>query len=133
MNKPRRRRRARKEGAAPKIALPQLERRVLRNRFAPVEPLDEEQIDLIHEASMTLLEEQGIEVLGDMALDLFRKAGAEVDADGVVRMDRTLVMETVASAPKQFDVASRNEENLLKVGEDVINFGMVSGLSLIHI
>lgn len=132
MNSPRRRRRARKTETTPKVALPQLERGVLRNCFAPVEPLDEEQISLIHEATMMLLEEQGIEVLGDMALDLFRRAGADVDDDGVVRLDRALLMETIATTPEKFTVTPRNADNTLHVGEDVINFGMVSGPPNVH-
>ena len=110
---PRNRRRRRKRSGeqadgATGIAFPQLERQVLRNRFAPVEPLDEEQINLIHEASMTLLEELGIEVLGDTALDVLRKGGAEVDNDGMVRMDRDLVMQCLSTAPKEFNVTSHN-------------------------
>ena len=90
------------------VALPQLERQVLHNRFAPVEPLNEEQINLIHEASMTLLEEQGIEVMGARALELFRNAGAKVSNVGIVCMDRGLVMETIAHAPEKFTITPRN-------------------------
>ena len=114
------------------VALPQLERQVLHNRFAPVEPLDEEQINLIHEASMTLLEEQGIEVMGARALELFRNAGAKVSNDGIVCMDRGLVMETIAHAPEKFTITPRNTDNTLHVGGDVINFGMVSGPPNVH-
>ncbi|MEM7257270.1 MAG: trimethylamine methyltransferase family protein, partial [Pseudomonadota bacterium] len=121
-----------RQAGTEQVAFPQLERKVLHNRFAPVEPLDDEQIHTIHEATMTLLEEQGIEVLGDMALDTFRAAGAEVDDEGIVRMDRAMVMETIASAPSSFEVMSRNEENTLHVGRDVINFGMVSGPPNVH-
>lgn len=124
-------RRGKQVGSNP-IAFPQLERKVLRNRFAPVDPLSDEQINAIHEATMTLLEEQGIEVLGDMALDKFRQAGAEVDDDGIVRMDRALVMETIATAPESFEVKSRNDDNTLHVGKDVINFGLVSGPPNVH-
>ena len=134
---PRNRRRRRKrsgeqaDGAAG-IAFPQLERQVLRNRFAPVEPLDEEQINLIHEASMTLLEELGIEVLGNTALDVLRKGGAEVDNDGMVHMDRDLVMQCLSTAPKEFNVTSHNPDTRLHVGGNVINFGMVSGPPNVH-
>jgi len=114
------------------IKLPQLERKTLRNRFAPVEPLDEDQINLIHEASMTLLEEQGIEVLGDIALNTLRNGGAEIDDNGIVRMDRAMVMETIATAPDTFSVTPRNAENTLEVGSNVINFGMVSGPPNVH-
>ncbi len=124
--------RSARNNVKPRVALPQLERRVLRNRFAPVEPLDKEQIELIHNASMQLLEEQGIEVLGDLALDTFRKGGAEVSDDGLVKIDRALLMETIAAAPEQFDVTPRNPENVLHVGRDVINFGMVSGPPNVH-
>ncbi len=130
MSRTRRRRRNTEKPA--NVPLPQLERRVLRNRFAPVEPLDDEQINLIHEATMTLLEEQGIEVVGDIALDLFRRAGAEVDDGGVVRMDRNLLLQTIASAPETFTMHSRNPDNALEVGGNVINFGMVSGPPNVH-
>ena len=62
--------RKRKRKPQAEIGLPQLERQMLRNRFAPVEPLDEEQLNLIHEASMTLLEEQGIEAVSYTHLTL---------------------------------------------------------------
>lgn len=129
---PRSRKRKRRGEKTAVVALPQLERQVLRNRFAPVEPLDEEQINLIHEASMTLLEEQGIEVLGDTALAIFRKAGADVSDDGIVRMDRNLVMQCISTAPEEFTIASRNPDNLLHVGGNVVNFGMVSGPPNVH-
>jgi len=59
--------------------IPQLESNQLRNTMKPVEPLNEEQLELIHIVSLEILEDQGIEVMGDQALALFRKAGAEVD------------------------------------------------------
>ena len=77
-------------------AIRQLERKQLRNRFAPIEALDEEQLEFIHDISLRILEEEGIEVMGDQALALFRKAGASVDDGGVVRIDRNLLLETVA-------------------------------------
>ncbi|MGD2173305.1 MAG: trimethylamine methyltransferase family protein [Gammaproteobacteria bacterium] len=127
-----RRRRARRQATETPVAIHQLERRTLRNRFRPLEALDEEQLEFIHEVSMRIVEEQGIEVLGERALDLFRKAGAEVDAGGVVRIDRALLLETVARAPATFDLVPRNPEQTLKVGGDVINFGLVSGAPNVH-
>ncbi|MBX2824783.1 MAG: trimethylamine methyltransferase family protein [Gammaproteobacteria bacterium] len=127
----RRRRRKKISGEAPP-AIPQLPRTQLRNRLAPVEPLDDEQIELLHQASLQLLEEQGIEVMGEQALDLFRKAGAEVSPDGVVRLDRGLVLETVAHAPAEFQLTPRNPENTVSAGGNVINFGLVSGPPNVH-
>ena len=131
MNRPNRRRR-RKPPAEPAVAVHQIDRKVLRNRFAPLEPLDAEQLEFIHDVSMRIVEEQGIEVLGDMALDLYRQAGAEVDENGVVRMDRNLLLETVSKAPSNFDVTPRNPDQRMPVGANVINFGLVSGTPNVH-
>lgn len=113
-------------------AIRQLERKQLRNRFAPIEALDEEQLEFIHDISLRILEEEGIEVMGDQALDLFRKAGASVDDDGVVRIDRNLLLETVALAPESFVCTPRNSEQAMQVGGNVINFGLVSGTPNVH-
>ncbi len=131
MTRPNRRRR-RKAPAEASLLVHQIERKVLRNRFAPLQALDEEQLEFVHDGSMRIVEEEGIEVLGDMALDLFRQAGAEVDHEGVVRMDRGLLLETVAQAPESFEVTPRNPEQVLEVGGNVINFGLVSGTPNVH-
>ena len=127
-----RRRRRRQASCEPQVLIHQLERKILRNRFPPLEALDEEQLEFVHDVSMRIVEEEGIEVLGDMALDLFRRAGASVDAQGVVRMDRALLLETVARAPEQFEVTQRNPENTILIGGNVINFGLVSGTPNVH-
>ncbi len=126
------RRRSRSAKKAEKVPIPQLERKTLRNRFAAVEPLDEQQLETIHNASMTLLEEQGIEVIGNFALEVFRKGGADVGSSGIVRMDRALVMDAIASAPASFSVIPRNTDNTILVGENTIHFGLVSGPPNIH-
>ena len=77
------RRRGRKTAPEKVVAIRQLERKQLRNRFAPLEALDAEQLEFIHNISLRILEEEGLEVMGDRALDLFRKAGASVDDNGV--------------------------------------------------
>ncbi|MDJ0778580.1 MAG: trimethylamine methyltransferase family protein [Gammaproteobacteria bacterium] len=126
------RRRGRARPETPAALIHQLDRKVLRNRFQPLAALDEEQLEFVHDVSMRIVEEEGIEVLGDMALDLFRRAGASVDAQGVVRMDRALLLDTVAQAPETFAVTPRNPEQVLEVGGDVINFGLVSGTPNVH-
>lgn len=127
-----RRRRSRKQSPAATVAIRQVDRKVLRNRFAPLQALDAEQLEFIHDISLRIVEEEGVEVLGAQALDLFRRAGAEVDENGIVRVDRALLLETVALAPETFDVVPRNPEQTLEVGGDVINFGLVSGTPNVH-
>ena len=131
MIKPRRRR-DRKLPTGPVIAVHQIDKKVLRNRFAPLQALDEEQLEFIHDISLRIVEEEGVEVMGDQALAHFREAGATVDDKGVVRMDRALLLDAVSKAPESFEVQTRNPEQTLCVGGDVINFGLVSGTPNVH-
>ncbi len=131
MTRPKRRRN-RKLSSEPAVAVRQIDRKTLRNRFTPIEALDQEQLEFIHNISLRIVEEEGIEVMGEQALDWYRKAGASVDAGGVVRMDRALLLDTVARAPETFEVTTRNPEQTLSVGDDVINFGLVSGTPNVH-
>lgn len=126
------RRRRRKPPTENPVAIHQIEPKILRNRFAPLEPLDEEQLEFIHDISLRIVEQEGIEVLGDQALDLYRQAGAEVDENGVVRMDRALLLETIGKAPEHFEVTPRNPAQAIPVGGNVINFGLVSGTPNVH-
>jgi trimethylamine--corrinoid protein Co-methyltransferase len=131
MARPRRKRS--RDGAATQTgAIRQLDRKILRNRFAPIEALDEEQLEFIHNISLRILEEEGIEVMGDQALALFRQAGASIDDNGVVRIDRNLLLETVALAPETFTITPRNEAQAIEVGGNVLNFGLVSGTPNVH-
>ena len=126
------RRRGRKTAPVETVAIRQIERKQLRNRFAPIEALDEEQLDFIHNISLRILEEQGVEVIGDQALGLFRQAGASVDDGGVVRIDRGLLLETIAQAPDKFTITPRNPEKAIQIGGNVLNFGLVSGTPNVH-
>ena len=56
-----------------------------------MELLSADQVEAIHETSMTILEELGLRVLHDEGRRLFRAAGADVnEADQRVRFDRDL-------------------------------------------
>ena len=125
-------RKARRSRAVANTGLPQLPRQILRNHLAPVKPLDEEQLELIHQSSLELIEEQGMEVAGDQALAVYRNAGADVNPSGLVRMDRHLLMETVARAPAEFTMTPRNPLNAMVCGGNAINFGLVSGPPNVH-
>jgi len=128
--KPKRRRR--RDKTRPVVKIPQIDRCQLQSPFTPLTPLDEEQLEFVHDISLQILEQQGIEVLGDLALEAFRNAGAEVSKSGLVKMDRALVLETVAHAPKEFNLTARNPENTIRCGGNAINFGLVSGPPNVH-
>ena len=91
-----RRRGGRRSISADAATIHQIDNRILRNRMAPLEPLDEEQLETIHNLSLRILEEQGIEVMGEQALNLFRKAGASVDSSGIVRIAPQLLLDTLS-------------------------------------
>lgn len=132
MSTPARRRGRRRASASVTPAIRQISKRSVRNRFAPVEPLDPEQLEFIHDVSLDILENDGIEVLGDRALEMLRKVGADVNDEGLVRLDRSLVLETIAKAPSEFHVTPRNPGQAILIGNNAINFGLVSGPPNVH-
>ncbi|MEX2295982.1 MAG: trimethylamine methyltransferase family protein, partial [Dongiaceae bacterium] len=121
-------RRARGGGREGGASIRQLPFKRLRNPYKPIEILNEEQIDRIHDASMRLLESIGIEVLHPESLDNFAKAGADVDrSTGRVRMGRDMVMELVAKAPPEFTIRARNPAHDLTIGGNHLVFTSVGG------
>ncbi|MEM6740345.1 MAG: trimethylamine methyltransferase family protein [Pseudomonadota bacterium] len=122
----RRRRPRARRSRAPDI--PQAPWSTLRNAFAPVERFSPDQIEAIHDASMSILEELGIEVMNPRACALFEEAGADVNqATGVVRIDRALLAERIATAPDRFTLTSANPDRTLVIGGDALVFGLVAG------
>lgn len=103
--------------------------RTLRNPITPYAFLPEEQLEQIHDASMTILEEVGLEFHDDEALSLLSEAGAEVDfAKRHVRFDHNLVLDLVAKAPSEFTWRARNPERNLQVGGNAIVFVPMGGM-----
>ena len=94
---------------------------------APVTPIDEDAIQAIHDASMTVLEDVGVLFLNEAALRVFDQHGCKVDWDSKrVRMDRAFVMEQVAKAPSHITVTPRNPDRALIFGGQHFNFGQVA-------
>jgi len=124
----RRRRDKRKEASAQSKTRSQHAYRQLRNPYPPVAQLSEDQIDAIHGASLTVLEEIGIKVLLPEAREIFAAAGADVDeAAQVVRLDRSLVMESIKSAPSKITLTARNPERTVEIGGNAVTFATVGG------
>jgi len=97
--------------------------RAVVNPYRPIEVLDAEGIERIHDASLRILEDIGMEFLDDEALDILARAGADVDrAAKRVRLDRGLVLEAVAKAPRAFTLYARNPARNVTLGGNRINF-----------
>jgi trimethylamine--corrinoid protein Co-methyltransferase len=105
----------------------QLPWRTYRNPYKPIEVLNEEQIERIHDASMRILEEFGIEFLDAQARERAIAKGAELVPDTQrLRFDRNLIAEYVGRAPSEFILHARLPERNLMFGGNHINFGSVA-------
>ena len=111
----------------PANLLQQLPVTALRNRYRPIEVLDEESLELIHDGSMRILENIGLQIVNERAKALMLRQGAEIDANsGYVRMDRALVMEKISTIPAQFTLHARNPRFNSVYGGNHINFTLVA-------
>ena len=103
------------------------------NPYPPFEILDAEQMNLLHDTSMRILSEAGIRVMGDNVLDLFEGAGAIVDRhEKIVRIDESLVLETIRTAPSSFTLTPRNPQKAIVMGGNHVSFGLVAGPPNVH-
>lgn len=87
--------------------------------------ISDDEIEAIHQTSLTILAEVGIEVLSAEARDIFASAGAEVSGDRV-RIGSELIDAALASVPQQFTLHARNPHNNMQVGGNHMYFGSVA-------
>ena len=124
------RRRGRRSGRSQATApsgIQQQEWRSLTNPYDPIQVINDEALQQIHDASLRVLEEIGLEFLLPEARDLLRQAGAEVDEASMrVKMDRTLVEDLLAKAPSQFTLHAKNPACNLTIGGNHVNFCTVA-------
>jgi trimethylamine--corrinoid protein Co-methyltransferase len=97
----------------------------MRLTFPPTAAVSADQLEAIHEASLTILEEVGMDILLPEAREVYRAAGATVEGQRV-RLDRGLVLEAVAKAPELFTLHARNPARNIGIGGDEITFCAVA-------
>lgn len=108
-------------------AVAQLPWQQIRNPFPPFRFITDDQVETIHQASLTVLKEHGINFLLPEARERLRIAGADVDADGPrVRFAPELVEELVGNAPSRFTIHARNPAHNVHMGDNVINVCLVA-------
>ena len=99
----------------------------LQNPYKPVEIVSADQLEAIHQASLTVLEEIGINFLLPEAREILKSAGADVEPDGCrVRFDRGLIESSLKTIPREFTLHARNPEHSLKFGKNYLNISSVS-------
>jgi trimethylamine---corrinoid protein Co-methyltransferase len=98
------------------------------NPYRPIEVLSDDQIEVIHNASLKLLETTGMRILHGPARRIFADAGADVnEAEQMVRFDPAFIEETIVTAPSTFTLRARNPERNLSIGGNHIVFNAVGG------
>jgi trimethylamine--corrinoid protein Co-methyltransferase len=121
----------RRRGAATEAAPPPARSRVYRrlvNPFAHPRIYSDDQVAAIHAAALTLLENQGMKVLSAIGRRRYRDAGAAVDeATQVVRIDRGLVAQALATAPGEFAFHTPSPEFNVPIGGGSVCFAPTSG------
>lgn len=80
-----------------------------------------EEVELIHEATLKVLEETGLNFSYQPALNALREAGCAVEGERV-RFPRKLVEEMIAKAPSEFTLYARNPEKNVTIGGDNIAY-----------
>ncbi len=123
-------RRGRRDGArralpGAKGSIPQLARRKVSRLFPPMSIVSTDEIESIHQTSLTVLSEIGMDFALPEARELLKKAGASIDGERV-RFEPAMVEELIRSAPPQFTFHARNPENNIALGGSTMAFGTVA-------
>ena len=102
--------------------------RRLRNPYPPLTILSEDQVESIHQTSLRILEEIGLQFLDDEAISILRQHGASIEGEnGMVKLDRGLVLEKLRTVPSEIALEARNAERNVVLGGNAICFSSVAG------
>lgn len=93
--------------------------------------LSADQVEAIHQASLSLLSTSGLRVLAPAARDFLSQAGCAVD-DTIVRFDPELVEAMVTCAPSEFTLRARNPAHDLTIGGNNVAFTSVGGPAFVN-
>lgn len=120
------RRNRRAAAASTKLLTPKW--RELKYRYNPIEPLDPDEVELIHTSAMTVLEDVGLRVTDAEARSILAASGFDVDeSDERVRFDRNRVMELVDLAPSQTSIRGRDPSKRAHIGGGQVALNAVAG------
>jgi len=85
----------------------------------------EEDVEKIHQASISILEDIGICSESDIILDVFKKAGANVNTNTrVIRLNREMIETAIKLAPSSFVFHGRDSQYDILLEPGRIYFGM---------
>jgi trimethylamine---corrinoid protein Co-methyltransferase len=96
-------------------------------RTRPLEIVSSDELEAIHQASLTVLQEIGMDFLDADARILVKRAGGDVKTGSQrVRFDRQLIESCIKTAPSSFILHARNAAHNLTFGADHIIFAQIA-------
>jgi trimethylamine--corrinoid protein Co-methyltransferase len=102
--------------------------RRLVNPYEPLRVFSNDQVAAMHEAALSILENQGMRVLSEPARRRYEAAGASVNEETMmVRLDRGLVIEALATTPKGFTLHGRDSSRDQPMSGSHVSFACTSG------
>jgi trimethylamine--corrinoid protein Co-methyltransferase len=85
--------------------------------------LTENDLDMLHEATLDFMEDYGVSVYGEEAHEYFEGAGCEVDRESSrIRFPRNLVNDCIESTPGPGTLNARDPNRSVKLGHDYVSF-----------
>ena len=102
----------------------------LRRNIPLTEPMSEEQIVQMDNASLSILEEVGVEFHDPIALQHWTDAGADVNEE-LVRFDRGLIRELISTIPENLTIEARDPEKSVEIGGNNSIFVPMTGAPFI--
>jgi trimethylamine--corrinoid protein Co-methyltransferase len=105
----------------------------LTNTRPKTELLSADQIEALHNASLTVLEEVGMDIMLPEARARMKAAGADVtEGSERVRFDRGLIMDMISTVPSEFTLHARNPLRNVRMGGTNLAFGQVASAPFVH-
>ncbi|MEI6760955.1 MAG: trimethylamine methyltransferase family protein [Betaproteobacteria bacterium] len=121
------RRRAGRGSGTVRIAPSTVKYRSLKHRFPATPVVSEDELEAIHDASLTILEEMGMDFMHIEAREILKKAGADVRPGSErVRFDRNLILQAIKTCPSEFTLHARNPERNIRIGGKNLAFAQVA-------
>jgi trimethylamine--corrinoid protein Co-methyltransferase len=102
------------------------------NRPFQFRSLSDDQLSLLHDASLEIMARTGMRFFEQEALDLFRRAGADVSDGNLVRVPPHLVEWAARTAPKNITLFDQARQRVMSLGGYRSYFGPGSDCSYIY-
>ena len=121
-----RRGRSRERRATAKSAVEQAPFGQVRNPYAPMTVISDDEVEAIHRASLRVLRDNGVEFQLPRAVEILREAGATVGEDDKrVHFDPAFVEEKLKTVPRRFTLHGRSSHRDLEFGGNSAIWGSV--------